>query len=221
MGLPLDPETNPDATAQSKQEGANQVLSGSFAAQGVSAPITAYGQFNFALWGSATYNLTLRAGSAAGAIDSAVLLQAGQSITAVGLPPGATIYPTSTVQVGGFTSVQIGGLSTVQIGGITAGTVAATLVGPGITPTATVSLERTFDGGQTWLTANIGGNGGPATYELGSNGIDNPVNVVAGEPERQMGYRFNCSAFSGIVNVHYRLSITGLAAMTWGIPGNG
>lgn len=222
MGLPLDPDSNPvtDQPEQNSDEGANQLLEGAFAAVGVSRPITCYGQFNFALYGSVSYTITLQAGSAKATITNGTLLAAGQNVVATGLPPGATVYPTATVQIAGLTTVTIGGLTTSQINTITAGAVTGVFVGPGITPTATVSLERTFDGGFTWITAGISGSGVPASYEFGSSAIDNPVSVVAGEPERQVGYRFNCSEFTGSVSVNYRISITGLAAQTWGIPGN-
>lgn len=221
MGLPLDPTCNPVTAAPSNtDEGANQVLTGSFSAVGVSRPVAVYGQFNFDLYGSVAYTLTLQAASAKATVTNGALLASGQSVVATGLPPGATVYPTATVQVSGLTTVTIGGLTTSQIATISAGAVTATFVGVGITPTATVNLERSFDGGYTWITAGIAGSGQPASYEFGSSAIDNPVSVVAGEPERQVGYRFNCTAFTGSVSVNYRISITGLAAQTWGVPGN-
>lgn len=221
MGLPLDPQTNPvTASPVNTDEGANQVLEGVFSAAGVSRPIAVYGAFNFSLFGSVTYTLTLVANSRIATVTNGVLMRAGQSVVATGLPPGATIASLSTVQVSGLTTVTLGGLSTTQVGGLTAGAVTATFVGIGITPDATVSLERTFNGGYTWITAGSGGLGQPATYEFGSSAIDNPVSVVAAEPEMQVGYRFNCTAISGAPSLNYRLSISGLAAMAWGIPSN-
>lgn len=222
MGLPLDPDGRPvvDDPAQNTDEGANQILEGVFSAVGPSRPIAVYGQFNFCLYGIAQYTLTLQAGRATATVTNGTLIATGQSVAADGLPPGATLVVSSTVQVSGLTTVTIGGLTTSQISTITAGAVLGTFVGVGITPDATINLERTFDGGTTWITAGISGNGQPASYEFGSSAIDNPVSVVAGEPERNVGYRFNCTAFTGTVTVGYRISITGLAAQTWGISGN-
>ncbi len=221
MGLPLTPLINPitDSPANT-DEGANQILEGAFSHVGPSRPIPVYGAFNFNLFGSVSYTIHFQNGSAVATVTDGVLMQAGQGVVATGLPPGATIASLSTVQVSGLTTVQFGGLTTAQVGTITAGAVVGVFTGVGITPDASVNLERTFDGGYTWIPAGIGGSGQPATYDFGSSAIDNPVSVVAAEPEVHVGYRFNCTAFTGSVNVNYRLSISGLAAMAWGISNN-
>ena len=84
----------------------------------------------------------------------------------------------------------------------------AIFTGAGITFTATMQIERSFDGGSTWLPCNIGGGGSLADYSAGT-----PVSLTFGEPERGMLYRVNCLAYtSGTIN--YRLSATGAAAMS-------
>jgi|ERR1700761_503236 len=83
---------------------------------------------------------------------------------------------------------------------------AAIFTGAGVNFTGSIQLERSFDGGQTWLVCNIGGGGTLAIYNAGT-----PVNLTFGEPEKQVLYRWNCTALgAGVIN--YRLSETGGAA---------
>ena len=83
---------------------------------------------------------------------------------------------------------------------------AATYTGAAITYSATVQLERSFDGGATWIVCNVGGSGQLAQWTAGT-----PVNITFGEPEKNVLYRLNCIAFtSGTIN--YRISQTGGAA---------
>ncbi len=85
----------------------------------------------------------------------------------------------------------------------------AIFTGAGITWTGTVNIERSFDGGSTWLVANAGGAGTLAQFTSG------PVSLAFGEPERGVLYRANCIAYgSGTIN--YRFSTTGAAAGTGG-----
>lgn len=82
----------------------------------------------------------------------------------------------------------------------------ATFTGSGVNWTGSIQLERSFDGGQTWLVCNIGGSGTLAVYTAGT-----PINLTFGEPEKQVLYRWNCTALSaGTIN--YRFSETGGAA---------
>lgn len=83
---------------------------------------------------------------------------------------------------------------------------AATFTGSGVNFTGSVQLERSFDGGPTWLVCNIGGGGTLAIYNAGT-----PVNLTFGEPERNVLYRWNCTALSAGV-ISYRFSETGGAA---------
>ena len=88
---------------------------------------------------------------------------------------------------------------------------AATFTGASTTFSATVQIERSFDGGKTWVVANIGGGGALAQFSAGT-----PVSLAFGEPERGVVYRFNCIAYtSGTIN--YRISTTGAAAMALAI----
>jgi hypothetical protein len=82
----------------------------------------------------------------------------------------------------------------------------ATFTGALVTWDATVQLERSFDGGSTFIVCNIGGTGTLAQYlDLAS------VSLTFGEPEKEVLYRLNCIEYtSGTIN--YRISQTGGAA---------
>ena len=83
---------------------------------------------------------------------------------------------------------------------------AASFTGAGVVYVGTVQVERSFDGGYTWLICNIGGAGQLAQFTAGT-----PVSITFGEPEKQILYRLNCTAYSsGVIN--YRISQTGGAA---------
>lgn len=85
---------------------------------------------------------------------------------------------------------------------------AASFTGAGIQYVGIVQIERSFDGGQTWLVGNIGGGGQLAQFPFGT-----PVNLTFGEPELSVLYRLNCIAYtSGTIN--YRISATGGAALS-------
>jgi hypothetical protein len=65
----------------------------------------------------------------------------------------------------------------------------------------TVQLQRSFDGGVTWLPASFDGQGDIASYTV-------PTSFVVNEPEHGVLYRLNCTAFtSGAIN--YRISAGG------------
>lgn len=86
--------------------------------------------------------------------------------------------------------------------------------GPNGAWNGTVRLERSFDGGTTWIVCGVGGNGAQASYTT-TTGAD--VSIVVSEPEEGVCYRLNCTAYtSGTIN--YRFSTSGLAAMAWGVP---
>ena len=88
---------------------------------------------------------------------------------------------------------------------------AAVFTGAGITFSGALQLERSFDGGLTWIVCNVGGTGTLAQYTAGT-----PVSFIAGEPEKSVLYRWNCTSYtSGIIN--YRLSESGGAAMSLGL----
>lgn len=80
---------------------------------------------------------------------------------------------------------------------------AAIFTGAAIEYSATVQIERSFDGGNTWLVCNIGSAGLLAQFATGT-----PVSITFGEPERDVFYRLNCIAYSsGTIN--FRISQTG------------
>lgn len=78
----------------------------------------------------------------------------------------------------------------------------ASYTGAGIAWTGTVQIERSFDGGKTWLVCNVGGSGTLAQFTAG------PISITFGEPEKNVLYRLNTIAYtSGTIN--YRISQTG------------
>ena len=83
---------------------------------------------------------------------------------------------------------------------------AALYTGTGIIYTGSVQIERSFDGGSTWVICGVGGGGTQAVYTAGTQ-----VSITFGEPEREVLYRLNVTALSG-GNVNYRISTTGAAA---------
>lgn len=90
---------------------------------------------------------------------------------------------------------------------------AALFTGAGITWSGTVQFERSFDGGNTFIVANIG-TGTLAQFTAGT-----PVSTVLSEPESGVLYRFNCPVYnSGVIN--YRLSTTGAAGGSLATGGN-
>ena len=80
---------------------------------------------------------------------------------------------------------------------------AAVFTGAATTFSASVQIERSFDGGATWIVCNVGASGTLAQYTAGT-----PVSLTFGEPEKDVLYRLNCYAYtSGTIN--YRISETG------------
>lgn len=121
-------------------------------------------------------------------------------VVALSNPP--TSIPTTT---GGqpqlFTFARTGNAVTV-----TGADANATFAGANVTYTGTLQIERSFDGGYTWVVCNIGGAGQLAQFTAGT-----PVSVTFGEPEREVLYRLNCTALAA-GNINYRISQTGGAA---------
>jgi hypothetical protein len=73
-----------------------------------------------------------------------------------------------------------------------------------------VQLERSTNGGTTWVVAGIGGTGQQAIYDTSNT----DVSVLAFEPEAGVIYRLDCTAYtSGTIN--YRMSTTGGASGLW------
>jgi hypothetical protein len=183
---------------------ANAVVSGALTAIGTTPPFSFYGSFNILIWGSVATTLTTTAGSTGATVGSATGLAVGQTINCSSVPPGTIIAGLSG------TSVTLGVPPTSSTAAIAAGSGAAATF-QSVAVAASVQVERSFDGGATWLVCGVGGSGSLAQYV-------NPavVSIVAGEPERQVAYRLNCYAYtSGTIN--YRISATGILATTFGI----
>lgn len=85
---------------------------------------------------------------------------------------------------------------------------AATFTGAAVAYTGSVQIERSVDGGKTWIVCNIG------TQTLAIFGVGTPISVVFGEPEKNVLYRLNCTAYTTVsgVAINYRISQTGGAA---------
>jgi hypothetical protein len=82
---------------------------------------------------------------------------------------------------------------------------AATFTGAAITWNGTLNLERSFDGGSTWIVCNIGTAGTLAQWTGATVG---PISITFGEPEKNVLYRFNAIAYTG-GTINYRISQTG------------
>lgn len=93
--------------------------------------------------------------------------------------------------------------------------VAAIFRGESIGLTGTVQLERSFDGGSTWVVCNVGSAGAIASWSMAS-----PVSISFGEPEDGILYRLNVLTItpSPDLSIHYRISETGQAATTLAVP---
>lgn len=92
---------------------------------------------------------------------------------------------------------------------------AAIITGSTIGLTGVVQLERSFDGGATWLVCNIGGAGALAQWNTTS-----PISLAFGEPENMVLYRLNLVSVTPATNValKYRISEAGQAARTLSVP---
>ncbi len=93
---------------------------------------------------------------------------------------------------------------------------AALFTGAAVAWTGTVQLERSLDGGNTFVVCNTTVDGTLAQFTAG------PVSIVFGEPEKYAFYRLNCTVFSaGVIN--YRISQTAGAneALNFGPLSNG
>lgn len=153
----------------------------------------------------------------------------GAAVTGPGIPAGTTVLSIfrAAVPSNGTAPAVLGiavlsqqptvagaGTFTFALTGnsVTTGTDAsASFTGSAMTNGGTVQLERTFDGGATWLLCNAGGAGTPAQYANTT-----PISLVVGEPERGVSYRLNCIAYtSGTIN--YRMSATGQAALSMAV----
>ncbi|HEV2674147.1 MAG TPA: hypothetical protein VGV37_06355 [Aliidongia sp.] len=211
MGIPAGPGISATGTKPAGDK-ANAVLSGIIAGVGPTAPFAFVGPFNALIWGSINTALTTTAGSNAATVVSGTGLAIGQTINSVNVPSGTTILTvTGTAITMAFPPVIAGSTAlATALGGTDALALFNSTAWAG-----TINLERSFDGGSTWLTCNIGGSGTAASY-IGATQAGVPVSLTVAEPERQVLYRWNCVAYaSGVIN--FRISETGAAATGWGI----
>ena len=176
---------------------ANAVLSGTIGAIGPQQAFAFRGPMNFVLYASINTALTTTAGSTAATVASGTGLAAGDAINSVNVPKGTVAGVVSGTSV---TLVLPPGATAA---GILAGTDnAAVFTGAAIVFNATVQLERSFDGGATFIPCNLGSGGILAQWTTG------PVSLTFGEPEKNVLYRLNCTAWtSGAIS--YRISQTG------------
>lgn len=94
--------------------------------------------------------------------------------------------------------------------------VAAIFTGEAIGLTGMVQLERSFDGGDTWIPMSIT----PAGAALAEWSLAAPVSTYFGEPEVEVMYRLNVVTLtpSAGTDIKFRLSTTGQAATTLQVP---
>lgn len=158
----------------------------------------------------------------------------GATVNGLGVTAGQTVVaiPTPAVIVPGNSMANVPGVVTLSANanvapqnqqptpftfalasaGLTSGTdAAAVFTGAAIGLTGQVQVERSFDGGQTWIVANIGGAGALAQFSTAT-----PVSIAFGEPEKETLYRLNCTALTGATGnaLKFRMSATGQAATT-------
>lgn len=214
---PATPAANPGSSQASGQlpynDAANTGWTGSFTAVGVSKSFVLYGGFNVVLYPSVNQTLTTTNASSSASVGSATGVAIGQTIVSANVPPGTIVANLSgtTVTLGfppGYTNADV-----------TSGVDSAALfIGPSTAASLTVALERSFDGGVTWITAGVGGGGVPASYAFSSTTITDSVCIPVSEYEKNVAYRLACRAYtSGTMN--YRISTTGTLAGSLGIPG--
>lgn len=83
--------------------------------------------------------------------------------------------------------------------------------GPNGSYSATLEIDRSFDGGTTWYVAGVGSSGAQAIYSTPNQ----DVSLLGTEPEKGVLYRLRCTTWaSGTIN--YRFSIGPIP--TTGLP---
>lgn len=151
----------------------------------------------------------------------------GATVSGAGIPSGTTVLAIIQAAVGGqggivelsnvptatTASPSVPDVFTYQRNGnaitTTGADASATFTGADIVHGSTVQLERSFDGGATWLPCNLGSSGLLASWGTPYT----PISITFGEPERNVLYRLNCTAFGDVsgVTLNYRISQTGAA----------
>ena len=160
-------------------------LTGTLTAIGPSNSTACYGNFNVNVWGSIAFTLNTTLNS-----NSTTVTNAGS-----GLAVGQTIN--STYVSAGSTAIVVAGNS-VTLSSNATGTGASASVFEDTGFTATVRVEKSYDGGVTWLAANEPGTVTAASFTA-------QASMEMFEPELGVYYRLNCTAYtSGTIN--YRIS---------------
>jgi hypothetical protein len=200
VGIPATP---PVTITPPAGDLANAVLQGTLTALGRSAWWCAYGATNITLWGSVSTALTTTKGSTTASVSSGTGISIGQAVKSVNVPPGTTWLTFSGTSgtlafAPGYTDANVitGTDSLASFGNVAV--------------TATVQLEKSYDGGYTWVVAGVGGAGQQAIYV-------NPAgfSIMWVECEKGVLYSLNCTAYvSGTLG--YRFSTNGVAAQTFG-----
>lgn len=206
MGIPAPAGVSASGTPPTGDR-ANAVISGKITAIGPGLPFAFYGPFNVLIYASINTSLTTTANSNAFSVVSGTGLAIGNAIAGTNVPDGTTI-----LTITGTTGTLTFPSNTSNTAVITGTDTTAIFTGAAINYSGTVQLERSFDGGNTWIVCNVGGTGTLAQWATGT-----PVSIVASEPEKQVLYRLNCIAYtSGTIN--YRISTTGVAALSVTTP---
>lgn len=201
MGIPAPINVSASGTPPAGDQ-ANAVVTGSITAVGPTAPFAIYGAFNVEIMGVVVVTLTTTASSSAATVNSGTGLVSGQGIKSANVPRGTTAGVVAGTNVTlafppGHTNAEV-----------VTGADAAAVFGPAAW-VGSVALQRSFDGGSTYVTCGLGPTGTAGVF------TDN-ASIVAVEPEKGVLYRINCTAYtSGTIN--YRISTSGLAAMAWGV----
>lgn len=91
---------------------------------------------------------------------------------------------------------------------------AALFTGAAVALQALVNIERSFNGGLTWMLCNVGGSGAIAQFGASGAASLTPIALAFGDPEASSLYRLNVIAFTAVTNVafRYRISTTGQAS---------
>ena len=182
---------------------ANAVINGTLSAIGVTPVFSFAGYFNLVMWGSVATTVTTTAGSATATVGSGTGIAVGQSISSANIPAGSVVAAISG------TTLTIGLPAGSTLANITAGTGTAITFSP-VAVSGTVRLERSFDGGVTWIPDTIQG-GTTAMSFVDFSAVSQRIL----EPEQGVFYRLNCVAYtSGTIN--YRISETGSRATSFG-----
>lgn len=163
-----------------------------------------------------------------GAVASGIGVASGQTVTSI---VQAAVAPNPNNPAGVRGIVGLSAVTTAEqdlqvptpyefalaaAGAVTTGAdAAAAFTSAAIGLVGTVQLERSFDGGQTWILCNAGGTGMLAQWSTAT-----PVSVSFGEPEQMVLYRLNVVAQTPVsgISLKYRISETGQAARVLSIP---